>query len=962
MFLTRVDQKNIKQKFSEIQNYDVVKNLEIKNHDLLTDWSKIGQFKNLEYLSVVNSLINSDEFYRNLALLKKIKTLSIDESCYFLKNDNVKKSQLEFLTLKKFIFICSKEDQINFDLEVSTDNHKEGKLNFLSFPNFPGCLPTLEEIEIKNYESYLTKKELDYDNEDNDEENKIIYKLNFHNFSRIKNLKNIILCKTNEELFKNENIISKIFQFPNDKKIKVNNNLIGDIKIKLASTKELYFEFDPSKINYDDQFDNTISKYDLKPDSIIVHYPSHHYFGYTDRFQKIFDSAEVMVITSLQEFDAYIEPTDIFIDDFLDNFTKGKSLKKIQIIIKNAKTDTHTILRRLIEKIKVSKKIEYEIIFEQYSNEKELSTDYENYLSFLYFILYADENKKDFKFTTNLDNNYLKIFLEKVFFNQTKTIMVIEDKSNSKIFKSFNDIEVPYVDWPFTGENFTTHKHDLSYDNLLDDDLSFRDFFHDTLHYGHNYLPKNHFLDNPEGAAIFVKKDFLDKSKKIVFNTVENISFQKITNFLNDYDDYLKDFHDYKDLKEKKFKFPLSFNKNKIKRLYIQDNFVFRISDLEEFKNLEEFTFSGYLDEDDKNMNNFPKMDKLRILDYSVQYPFIKQKDSIFKNFENCKNLEKITLTVGETTRRDEMRWTSYTVDVSKFSNFKKLNFLELNDFEQDNIKDLNHLKYLKTFNLINPFMITKDHNSDKGTVNEPLTEDDFKFLAQSKDLENLKIYFPRFEKERININFEKFIKYLNPKLKTIELMLALDYKQLSQANILYNSITKNLKEVEKIELEVLDVGFPDEKFDKRKKDGYKIVALDIEKKATNPIIIDLQIFNNFKNLKILRLDFSIYIGTKIINLTSIKSFKKFHLLVKERFLDAKELEKLFYLIASKKEIYMYEHNKNRKKKIDSWNLDNKSEKEYEKIEIEKDQETKEIKINNLSIYNVLLNLKKHNK
>ena len=106
MFLTRVDQKDIKKNFSEIQNADDVKNLEIKNHDLLTDWSKIGQFKNLEYLSVENSLINSDKFYRSLALLKKIKTLSIDEKCYFLKNGNVKKSQLQFVILKKFIFIC----------------------------------------------------------------------------------------------------------------------------------------------------------------------------------------------------------------------------------------------------------------------------------------------------------------------------------------------------------------------------------------------------------------------------------------------------------------------------------------------------------------------------------------------------------------------------------------------------------------------------------------------------------------------------------------------------------------------------------------------------------------------------------------------------------------------------------------------------------------------------------------
>ena len=76
MFLTKVDNKEVKKNFNEIQNYDGVKNLEIKNHDLLTDWSKIGQFKNLEHLSVENSLINSDKFYRSLALLKKIvKTL-----------------------------------------------------------------------------------------------------------------------------------------------------------------------------------------------------------------------------------------------------------------------------------------------------------------------------------------------------------------------------------------------------------------------------------------------------------------------------------------------------------------------------------------------------------------------------------------------------------------------------------------------------------------------------------------------------------------------------------------------------------------------------------------------------------------------------------------------------------------------------------------------------------------------
>ena len=153
MIISKIDQKDIKQSFCTIKNYGEVKNLEIKNHDLLTDWTKIGEFKNLEYLRVENSLINGSEFYTNLSLLKKIKLFSVDESCYFLKNDLLKKSQLKFLTLKKFTYTCSKKDQINFDLDTSNNNHKEGKLNFLSFPNFPSCLPALEEIEIK----WLTK-------------------------------------------------------------------------------------------------------------------------------------------------------------------------------------------------------------------------------------------------------------------------------------------------------------------------------------------------------------------------------------------------------------------------------------------------------------------------------------------------------------------------------------------------------------------------------------------------------------------------------------------------------------------------------------------------------------------------------------------------------------------------------------------------------------------------------------
>ena len=289
------------------------------------------------------------------------------------------------------------------------------------------------------------------------------------------------------------------------------------------------------------------------------------------------------------------------------------------------------------------------------------------------------------------------------------------------------------------------------------------------------------------------------------------------------------------------------------------------------------------------------------------------------------------------------------------------MNFLELTNFEQDKIKNLNNLKHLKTFNLINPFMITAARNADDGTIQKPLSEDDFKFLEHSKELENLQIYFPRFGEERININFEKFIKYLNPKLKSINLMLALDEKQLQQAHNLYNNVIKNLKEVETIKLDINSVGFPELKYDKRKKNGYEIALREIEKKAKNPIVIDFKSFNDFKNLKSLDLEFSSYIGTKIKNFTSIKSFEKLNLKVEEHLLDYDELKKLFYTIASKKDIFMYEYNKNRKKIVEySWRLDKKNKKEFKKIEEEEgDYETKEITINGDSIDKVLLKKKK---
>ena len=85
------------------------------------------------------------------------------------------------------------------------------------------------------------------------------------------------------------------------------------------------------------------------------------------------------------------------------------------------------------------------------------------------------------------------------------------------------------MEWPYIGDGFYTLDLDLSYDSLNHkSDEGFKNFFHDSLHWGQTYLPDNRFDDNEIYNYIIVKKEYLDNSKKIIFNNVENASFQRI--------------------------------------------------------------------------------------------------------------------------------------------------------------------------------------------------------------------------------------------------------------------------------------------------------------------------------------------------------------------------------------------------------------------------------------------------
>ena len=76
-------------------------------------------------------------------------------------------------------------------------------------------------------------------------------------------------------------------------------------------------------------------------------------------------------------------------------------------------------------------------------------------------------------------------------------------------------------------------------------------------------------------------------------------------------------------------------------------------------------------------------------------------------------------------------------------------------------IKNLNNLENLEELEIVNPCMITEEMKSDDGTVQKPLTEDDFHFLKIQK-IKKLRILFPRFVQQQIDVNIEK-LNYINP-------------------------------------------------------------------------------------------------------------------------------------------------------------------------------------------------------
>ena len=950
---------------AKVNNPEKVTNLIIKNYNKETQWRKLESFINLEILHLENCWLDNFNFFTAISKLQKLTTFKYNENCFFKKSD--KKINIKFSKLNKIIFICNKKDDPNLSLLSLYDKENLANNFINSFPNFPAAYQDINEIEFVNYEDFLEKvKEEDYDYlyTDVSDGKNIFFNCEIYNLLRLKKLKNIKICEKDEELFEKKKLIEKILSFPNTQKLTINNNKLDVIREKIVRAKTLVLDF--KHLSSEEKILTNVNRHSTIKDALEVHWPSQFYSGYSKLFDEVLKSKIDHVIISPTEefFNEFFEYYEGSVNFVKDELTKNKSIKKItfeffekeksiwQYNDRNYYQQFYYIFKKLIDK-----KIKVEIDFKDIKAESDLDERYEKYIEFFYFYINCQTRNeyKNYFEIKNIGLKQIQKYVENLFFNKLKTIIVIDDQSNSKTLKNFKDIELieAYLD-DFYG--FEIFEQDIDFEKFkkTKSEESFLDHFEYSFF---RSWTVGDFEKNPGGCIPIIRKSFLDNSKKIIFNNLDNIFFQYIGK--KPYDNYEKIF------KSKVFHFPKSINYKDLKKLSVHDNPPISLNDLSFLKNLETLNFENYINQNDPECWNFPKFEKLINLDISTLYPFMIKHEpkgdntKLVKNIHSSDKLVNIKLNIGVSYNYEGSEWNTTDVDLTEFKSLKFLKKLEFNSIDQTLIKKLEKLENLEELDIINPFMITKENGSYDGTIHEPLTEKDFEFIRNSKKLKKLQIFFPRsgWQGDKINVDFDKFLSFVNPSLEQIKIMVGFEKDKLKLATTLFDGIMNSYKNIKNIELDINCLNAPENKheYSNEENSPYKKEIKKREKNAKNPVYVDFKKLLKLSKLEKIDISFDENIGTRLLNVYDLINYKNLkEIRIDAEMFETKDLEKMFEIISTEREKYLLNYNKKNTGEAVHYSheMDEESKNEYNEIE---DKVSKELEIDGNSILNILI-------
>ena len=931
-----------------------IQKLILKNFNQVTNWNDLEKFEDLEYLEIHNCYVDSSSFFKSLSQIKKLKVLQYDYNTFFKEIE--KKIVFKLENLEKIIFVFPEANEANLSL-IDFNNRDENIKNFINFlPNFPNAYQNVNQIELINYEIFINKfkeESLERIFEELYKGKDIYFKCDIYNFLRLKNLKNIKLFDS-EDIYQQKNIIEKIFSFPNTKKIKINNYQIEEIKKKITSVETLLLKFE-DKDEADLFLETGITKDSSNKNIAITNWVAQKYFGYENQFKEILKSnLKNIVIETASQF--LNQNWDYFSDalEFLnEEILKIKSLKNLTFVFdceeEWCEFDRASVgyIFDILKKT-IKKKIKFKIKFKNIKTKNDLNKNYFKYIEIFNYYLNCQNNEKLSQLIEIENLNLIDIqqFVKEIYLNELKTIIVIDNKSKSKTLKKFKDIELldAYLDDP---GYFQIFEGIVNMEKLTEEnELSFVDFY-DYTFYETNWKIDD-FSKNPGCCIPIVRKSFLDQTKEIIFNNLECITFYHVD---------VDEFPNYEEIyQNKKFELPKSINSKNIKKFGIHSCEPISLSFFNKFENLEDLYFSNYVDQNEEDCWSFATLKKLKKLNLTIYYPFMKNIDDRNINkvtgIENCVNLENIELNVGYSVNFEDERWSLLGIDISKFDNLKKLKRLTIFNIDQTLLKDMPKLEELEHLKITNPCMVTDRMNPDDKITHDPLTEKDFEFLKYSKNLKFLEINFPRWKEEIIDIQVNKFLDLINKDIEEIKIACKYYKDKLNQAHNWYNGLTCNFKNIKSISLDVgCYDGDGDETYSNEYNSPYQIELRKREENAKNPIFLDFEEINKLNELNELGVFLDENIGTRFKNINQIKK-SKINLNINETKITKKFLEEIFELIATKREKFLIDLQKNNlDKDIASYKLEEKDREKYNNIA---EEDKCEFQINGNNIFNAL--------
>jgi len=968
----QLDAVNSNSFLKEIKNPENIKDLIIKNYNKDTEWGDLDKFINLEKLQLNNCLIENNSFFLSISKIKKLKTLKYDYECYFKSSEE--KTKINILSINKIILDFKSSEETNISLLSLADNQS----NFInSFPNFPNAYQNIEELELNNYEAFIEnikKDDYNFDYQDIYQGKDIFYSCDIYNLSRLKKLNNITFSANKKSEKLSDTILDKILSLPNHKQIKINKSYIKDIKDDYFKGQKMYLDY--TYYPYDDNIFNDLKKHSSYSDCIVVHWPSQKYNGYKDKFKELLKQ-EINHIIIGPTFDFfweyYVDYEGSSIDNFEKEFLKIKNLNKItfefpskptfhddeQLTFKNKDYDGYIMDQfiGLIHRI-LKKDVEIEINFQDIKSFPDLNDIHDEYIQLFYLLINIQSNNKlKNKFTIkNLNLKECEEYFNQLILNKIKSIVVIDDQSNSEILKKFKNIEFLH-DFSIEGlEVLSINSGLLNYkiEKIKSKkEEVFKDFLWEDENWYQQFSYEKH-LKNPGKSKIFVKKSFLDNSKKIIFNNLETLSFHYIGKKIF--------YSDESYFKNKTFLIPNSINHKSILDLNISNSPCLSLQDLEIFKNLEILIINNHLDENKPNYKTLPKFDNLKDLKLNLYYPIIKEESGeALQNLEKSLELENLKINGIYSTSEETGRWSLSDVKFKNIHDLKKLKKLEINGISMEDLKGIKNLENLETFKLINPTVITKDMNSDEGTIDSPMTEENLLFIKDMKNLKELELYLPRFDLNSNNFNPKKLISLINPNVKKLELLCGYEKNRIDDVHKIYNETLGSLKELEHLTINVNCIDAPDLKYNNKIEGAYEKAERKRNSDARDPVVIDFLKIKKMKNLNEIEIDIDPYFGIKTLNTIEIVNCKNLSD-IKLKFgyrsfkIDIKELNLIFDKISTKRQQFLIKMNKEKAYKdkdlVDSrYDLNEDDKEKYDQI---KKQNERKIKINGDNLSNMI--------